>query len=87
MALDTVQFGLDNGLGDQEELRQIQGRQAYTTAEKLRDLFWTGAVKGQVENLYSGLGALAADLLIIGDVRDLTIQAINKKKARRWTGW
>ena len=86
LALDTVQFGLDNGLGDQEELRQIQGRQAYTTAEKLRDLFWTGAVKGQVENLYSGLGALAADLLIIGDVRDLTIQAINKKKGQEVDG-
>ncbi len=85
-ALDTVEFGLENGLGDQEELKQIQGRQAYTTAEKLRDVFWTGAVKGRVENLYSGLGALAADLLIIGDIRDLTIQAINKKKGEEVDG-
>jgi hypothetical protein len=79
-ALDTARFGLDNHLGDEEELKQIQGRATYTTAEKIRDIFWTGAVKGDVENVYSGMGTLAADLLIIGDVRDLTIQAIKGMK-------
>ncbi len=79
-ALTAAEFGLENHLGDQDKLRQIQGRSAYTTAEKIRDVFWTGAVMGRVENTYSGLGTLAADLLIIGDVRDLTIQTLNKIK-------
>ncbi len=79
-ALGAIRFGLENNLGDQEELRQTRGRHVYTTAEKVRDIFWTGAVLGRVENTYSGLGTLAADLLIIGDVRDLTIQAVRKIK-------
>ncbi|MBW1711627.1 MAG: hypothetical protein JRJ59_00555 [Deltaproteobacteria bacterium] len=80
LALETIDFGLENRLADEETLANLKGKYSYTTAEKLRDLFWTGAVKGRVENMYSGLGCLASDLLVVGDVRDLSRQVINKMK-------
>lgn len=77
-ALEVIGFGLENRLGDPERLTNLKSRYEYTSAEKLRDLFYTGALKGQVTNVYSGLGAIGADLTLLGDLRDLTIQGVRK---------
>ena len=36
---------------------------------------WNGAIKGEVYDSYSGLGAISTDLCILGDVRDLGTQS------------
>jgi hypothetical protein len=76
-ALDIIEFSMDNNIGDQEALKSLYGKYQYSFKEKSRDLFWHGAVKGDVFNMYSGIGCIAADLAIIGDVRDLSKQGIN----------
>ena len=71
-ALEVIKFGLENKVGDQKALKDLQEEYEYGFIEKSKDLFWHGATKGDVFNLYSGIGCIAADLCIIGDVRDLT---------------
>jgi hypothetical protein len=43
--------------------------------EKVKSFIWNGAIRGEVYDSYSGLGAISADLCILGDVRDLGIQS------------
>jgi hypothetical protein len=43
----------------------------YGKVEKLQSLVWHGIVKGQVFDFYSGVGAMTADLCLVGD---LTLQ-------------
>jgi hypothetical protein len=71
-ALDVLQFSISNKIGDQKELKRLREEYKYSAFEKSKDLFWHGAVKGNVFNMYSGVGCIAADLLIIGDIRDLS---------------
>ncbi len=46
--------------------------------EKAKSFTWNGAIKGEVYDTYSGLGAISSDLIIIGDLRDLLIQGWKK---------
>jgi hypothetical protein len=56
------------------EFNKIEKDLQYSPAEKIKSFLWDGAIKGQVYDSYSGLGAISSDLCLIGDVRDLGIQ-------------
>jgi hypothetical protein len=47
----------------------------YTIPEKIKSFVWNGAIRGQVYDSYSGIGAISTDLCVLGDIRDLGIQA------------
>ena len=76
-ALDVIEFSLENNIGNQKELRNLHDNYQYNIMEKTNDLFWQGAIKGDVFNMYSGIGCVGADLMVFGDVRDLTKQGLN----------
>ncbi|MFC1578463.1 hypothetical protein ACFL36_05575 [Thermodesulfobacteriota bacterium] len=73
-ALDLARFYRNNSTGDQDRLASIEKGLEYTQSEKIKSFAWDGAIKGQVYDTYSGLGAISADLFVLGDLRDLGIQ-------------
>jgi hypothetical protein len=75
-ALDLVQFYEENKTVDTEELK---GDLEYTSFEKLKS-FTRGAIKGEIKDTYSGIGAISSDLTLYGDIRDLGIQTFRYLK-------
>jgi hypothetical protein len=73
-ALDIARFFKENQINDQRQFAQIEKDLEYTAAEKVKSFVWNGAIRGQVYDSYSGMGAISADLCVIGDIRDLGIQ-------------
>ena len=73
-ALDLAQFYRANLTKDQDKFAKIEKSLEYTRSEKIKSFAWNGAIKGQVYDTYSGLGAISADLFVLGDLRDLGIQ-------------
>jgi hypothetical protein len=61
-------------IADQDKFAKIEKDLEYTAAEKTKSFFWNGAIRGQVYDSYSGMGAISADLCVVGDIRDLGIQ-------------
>jgi hypothetical protein len=74
-ALDMARFYRENQIGDNRELKDLEENLDYTAEEKLKSLVWNGAIKGEVYDAYSGLGAISADICVLGDLRDLGIQS------------
>ena len=74
-ALDLTRFFQDSDQKDNEKFIELEKELKYTTSEKLRSFTYNGAIKGLVYDTYSGAGAIAADLCVIGDVRDFGIQS------------
>ena len=72
--LDLARFFKENQFGDQGKFDQIEKALEYTAAEKIKSFIWNGAIRGQVYDSYSGMGAISADLCVVGDIRDLGIQ-------------
>jgi hypothetical protein len=73
-ALDLARFFKENQINDREKFARIEKTLGYTTAEKIKSFIWNGAIRGQVYDSYSGMGAISADLCVVGDIRDLGIQ-------------
>jgi hypothetical protein len=73
-ALDMARFFKENQTADQDEFVQLEKDLDFTAAEKIKSFLWKGAIRGQVYDSYSGMGAISADLCVIGDIRDLSIQ-------------
>jgi hypothetical protein len=73
-ALDLVRFLRENQIADKYKFAKIEKDLEYTTSEKIKSFVWNGAIKGQVYDSYSGMGAISADLCVVGDLRDLGIQ-------------
>jgi len=73
-ALDLAKFYRENQTRDQERITALQNDLEYTATEKIKLIAWDGFIKGQVNNSYSGIGAISSDLCIVGDIRDLGIQ-------------
>ena len=73
-ALDLVRFFKVNQIANQDKFTKIEKELHYTAAEKIKSFVWNGAISGQVYDSYSGLGAISADLCVVGDIRDLVIQ-------------
>ena len=76
-ALDLARFFRENNTDDNQPFVELEKDLKYTPSEKLKSFVYTGAVKGQVYDTFSGAGAIAADLCIIGDIRDFGIQSFN----------
>jgi len=74
-ALDLATLYLGNQSTDTQKIKQLHKDLEYTPYEKAKSFTWNGAVKGEVYDTYSGLGAISADLCIFGDIRDLGIQS------------
>jgi len=74
-ALDMARFFKETYVADQERFAEMEKDLEYTAAEKTKSFFWNGAIRGQVYDSYSGMGAVSADLCVLGDIRDLGIQA------------
>ena len=75
-ALDLARLFKENQIADQEKFAKIEKDLEYTAAEKIKSFVWDGVIIGKVYDSYSGMGALAADLCLFGDVRDLGIQSL-----------
>jgi len=73
-ALDLARFFKENQFTDQNKFAKIEKELEYTAAEKIKSFVWNGAIRGQVYDSYSGIGAISADLCVVGDIRDLGIQ-------------
>jgi len=73
----------DDQLRGDPEIRNIRKDLKLHLFKKLKSLILDGVIKGNVHDTYSGIGAISADLCIVGDVRDLGIQSFiyitNKK--------
>jgi hypothetical protein len=74
-ALDMIEFFKKNQTQCQDTLKRIKNELEYTTNEKVKSFAWNGAVKGEVYDTYSGVGAISADLCVVGDLRDMGIQS------------
>ncbi len=73
-ALDMVQFYEENDTIEPLKLKELKGELEYTVFEKLKS-FTKGAIKGEVNDTFSGIGAISSDLTLYGDIRDLGIQS------------
>jgi hypothetical protein len=73
-ALDLVQFYEENDTIEPLKLKELKADLEYTSIEKIKS-FTKGAIKGEVNDTYSGLGAVSSDLCVYGDIRDLGIQS------------
>jgi hypothetical protein len=76
-ALDMAKVFRGSQTEDDHEMEEIEESLEYTTGEKVKSFIWNGAIKGEVFDSYSGLGAISSDLCILGDLRDLGIQSWN----------
>ena len=73
-ALDLARFFKEYQITNKDKLAKIENDLEYTAAEKIKSFIWNGAIRGQVYDSYSGMGAISADLCVVGDIRDLGIQ-------------
>jgi hypothetical protein len=73
-ALDLVRFYQENQTEDLDKFARLEEELEYSISEKIKSFAWNGALKGQVYDTPSGLGAIWADLFVLGDLRDLGIQ-------------
>lgn len=73
-ALDLAKFYREIQTGGQDKFARIENELTYSPTDKVKAFAWEGVIKGQVHDSYSGMGAVLADLCIVGDIRDLGIQ-------------
>jgi hypothetical protein len=73
-ALDFTRFCINNKSSNKDTFKKIEEDLKYTLPEKV-GAFSEGAILGKVYDMYSGIGAVASDLCVYGDVRDIGIQA------------
>ena len=76
-AIDLIQFLKDNRRYAGDKLASLEEEVKYGPLEKTKALIWEGVLKGQVNDTYSGMGAMAADFSLFGDLRDVTLQSWN----------
>jgi len=76
-AIDLVNFLKENQTYNTDELSSIEKKVGYSPLERIKEFVWEGAIKGNVNDTFSGIGALAADFCLYGDNRDITKQTWN----------
>lgn len=76
-AIDLVQFLKENHIYTWDELSKLEEDVIYGPLEMAKSVVWDGAIKGQVNDTYSGIGAQTADFCLYSDIRDVTIQTWN----------
>ena len=76
-AIDLLEFAKENHLCPAEELELIEDDLSSGFTERMKAVIIDGVIKGQVYDTPSGIGAMAADLCLFGDIRDITLQTWN----------
>ena len=76
-AIDLVNFLKENKTYNVDELSSIEKEVGYSPLERVKEFVWDGAIKGNVNDTFSGIGALAADFCLYGDIRDIAKQTWN----------
>lgn len=76
-AIDLVNFLTENHTFNSDELSKLEKEVAYSPLERAKAFVWDGVIKGNVNDTYSGIGSLASDFCLYGDIRDLTKQTWN----------
>lgn len=76
-ALDMLHVFRNGKSMDSATIKKLEQDLVYTPAEKIRSLVWDGAIKGVVFDKFSGIGAIGADLMVWGDIRDILKQSWN----------
>jgi hypothetical protein len=75
-ARDMAEF-FSNSQDSTAAIKTLQKKLEYTTLGKIKSFIWHGVIKGEVTNTYSGIGALGSDMVVLGDMRDLGMEAWN----------
>jgi hypothetical protein len=75
-ARDMAEF-FSNSKDSTAAIKTLQKKLKYTTPGKIKSFLWNGVIKGEVVDTYSGIGALGSDMCIVGDMRDLGMEAWN----------
>jgi hypothetical protein len=76
-AIDLVNFLKENQTHETDDLHKMEKEVAYSPLERAKAFVWDGVVKGNVNDTYSGIGSLATDFCLYGDIRDITKQTWN----------
>jgi hypothetical protein len=76
-AIDLVNFLKDTRTFSTDELTNLESEVFYGPLDKAKSMLWGGVILGQVNDSYSGLGAMAADCSLFGDLRDITKETWN----------
>jgi hypothetical protein len=76
-AIDLVNFLKDTRTYSTDELSRLEDDVSYGPLDKAKSMIWDGAIQGNVNDTYSGIGALASDFCIYGDIRDITKETWN----------
>ena len=74
-ALDLARFFQESQTNHNQQFIELEKELKYMASEKIKSFAYDGAIKGVVYDTYSGAGAIAADLCVIGDIRDFGIQS------------
>jgi hypothetical protein len=72
-ALDLARFFREFN-PDNPDYARLEEELDYSMLETLKSTIWNGMIKGEVFDTPSGIGAIAADMTLFGDIRDLIIQ-------------
>ena len=76
-AIDLVNFLKDTRTYSTDELSILEDDVAYGPLDKAKSMLWDGVIQGNVNDSYSGIGAMAADCTLFGDLRDITKETWN----------
>ena len=75
-ARDIAEF-FSNSKDSTAAIKTLQKKLKYTTPGKIKSFLWHGVIKGEVVDTYSGIGAVGSDMVVLGDMRDLGMEAWN----------
>jgi len=75
-ARDMAEF-FSNSHESNTEIERLNQKLRYTTPGKIKSFLWHGVIKGEVVDTYSGIGAVGSDMVVLGDMRDLGMEAWN----------
>ena len=75
-ARDMAEF-FSNSHESTTEITRLTHKLKYTTPGKIKSFLWHGVIKGEVVDTYSGIGAVGSDMVVLGDMRDLGMEAWN----------
>jgi hypothetical protein len=75
-ARDIAEF-FSNSKDSTAAIKTLQNKLEYTTPGKIKSFLWDGVIKGEVVDTYSGIGAVGSDMVVLGDMRDLGMEAWN----------
>ena len=76
-AIDLVNFLKDTRTFSTDELTNLESEVSYGPLDKAKLMIWDGVIQGNVNDTFSGIGAMVADCSLFGDLRDITKETWN----------